>query len=79
MMPAARVQAAIEILDEILEGGYAAEVVITRWFRNHRFAGSKDRAAVRDHIYDALRNLRYYAACGGGTVSYTHLTLPTTD
>jgi 16S rRNA (cytosine967-C5)-methyltransferase len=66
MMPAARVQAAIEILDEILEGGYAAEVVITRWFRNHRFAGSKDRAAVRDHIYDALRNLRYYAACGGG-------------
>jgi hypothetical protein len=32
MMPAARVQAAIEILDEILEGGYAAEVVIIRWF-----------------------------------------------
>ncbi|MDG1936039.1 MAG: RsmB/NOP family class I SAM-dependent RNA methyltransferase [Paracoccaceae bacterium] len=66
MLSAARVQATIEILDEILEGDDAAEVVITRWFRSHRFAGSKDRAAVRDHIYDALRNLRSYAARGGG-------------
>ena len=66
MMPAARIQATIEILDEVLESDHPAEFVITRWFRSHRFAGSKDRAAVRDHIYDALRNLRFYAACGGG-------------
>ncbi|MAT88460.1 MAG: SAM-dependent methyltransferase [Aestuariivita sp.] len=66
MLPAAHVQAAIEILDEILEAEYTAEVVITRWFRRHRFAGSKDRVAIRDHIYDALRNLRLYSAKGGG-------------
>jgi 16S rRNA (cytosine967-C5)-methyltransferase len=66
MMPAARVQAAIEILDEILESEHAAEAVITRWSRRSRFAGSKDRAAIRDHIYDALRNLRPYSVLGGG-------------
>ena len=66
MLPAAQIQAAIEILDEILEAEYTADVVISRWFRRHRFAGSKDRLAIRDHIYDALRNLRLYAAVGGG-------------
>ena len=66
MLPAAHVQAAIEILDEILEAEYTADVVIGRWFRRHRFAGSKDRLAIRDHIYDALRNLRFYSAIGGG-------------
>ena len=65
-MPAARVQAAIEILDEILESDCAAETIVTRWSRRSRFAGVKDRAVVRDHIYDALRNLRSYAVQGGG-------------
>ncbi len=67
MLPAAQVQAAIEILDEILEAEHNAEIVIARWFRRHRFAGSKDRVAIRDYIYDALRNLRLYSAIGGGT------------
>ena len=30
-----------------------------------RFAGSKDRAAVRDHVFQALRCLRSYACLGG--------------
>lgn len=64
MTPGARVAAAIEILDEILTGT-AAEAVLTKWARNNRFAGSKDRAAIRDHVYDALRQLRSAAALGG--------------
>jgi 16S rRNA (cytosine967-C5)-methyltransferase len=64
MTPAARVQAAIEILDSIL-GGTAAERVLTGWARRSRFAGSGDRAAVRDHVFDALRCKRSYAALGG--------------
>ncbi|MGB3796182.1 MAG: RsmB/NOP family class I SAM-dependent RNA methyltransferase [Alteraurantiacibacter sp.] len=62
MTPAARVQAAIEILDSIIEAakanGAPADRLVAEWFRNHRFAGSKDKRAIREHIYDAIR------ACG---------------
>lgn len=64
MTPGARVQAAIEVLDDVL-AGTAAERALTRWARSSRYAGSGDRAAVRDHVYDALRKRRSAAACGG--------------
>jgi len=64
MQPAARLSAAIEILDDILDGS-AAEKALTNWARRSRFAGSKDRAAVRDHVFDALRCKRSYADLGG--------------
>lgn len=54
MTPGARVQTAIELLDDILDGG-PAEKALTTWARRSRFAGSKDRAAVRDHVYTVLR------------------------
>ncbi len=47
MTPGARVAAAIEILDKI-SAGVAAEQALTAWARGSRYAGSKDRAAVRD-------------------------------
>ena len=65
MTPAARVQAAIEVIDDFL-AGRSGEMALTAWARRSRYAGSGDRAAVRDHVYDALRHLRSYAACGGG-------------
>lgn len=64
MTPGARVQAAIEVLDEI-RAGAPAERAMTAWARRSRFAGSKDRAAVRDHVFQALRALRSYACLGG--------------
>ncbi|SMP31816.1 RsmB/NOP family class I SAM-dependent RNA methyltransferase [Shimia sagamensis] len=64
MTPAARVQAAIDILDDILEGT-PAEKALTGWARRSRFAGSKDRAAVRDHVFDALRRRNSAAFVGG--------------
>ncbi|MFD1342506.1 RsmB/NOP family class I SAM-dependent RNA methyltransferase [Litorisediminicola beolgyonensis] len=64
MTPAARVQAAIECLDRIASGA-AAEQVLTDWGRRSRYAGSKDRAAVRDHVFDALRQWRSSAVLGG--------------
>lgn len=64
MQTAARYAAAIEILDDIIEGA-AAEKALTRWARSHRFAGAKDRAALRDHVFDALRMRRSCAALGG--------------
>lgn len=64
MTPAARLQAAIEILDTIL-AGKPAEQVLTNWARANRFAGSKDRAAIRDHVFDCIRCKRSFAHLGG--------------
>ncbi|MFN4153416.1 MAG: RsmB/NOP family class I SAM-dependent RNA methyltransferase [Paracoccaceae bacterium] len=64
MTPAARISAAIEVLDRIA-AGTPAEQALTNWGRARRFAGSGDRNAVRDLVYDALRCRRSYAALGG--------------
>ncbi|WP_116081926.1 RsmB/NOP family class I SAM-dependent RNA methyltransferase [Tropicimonas sp. IMCC34011] len=65
MTPPARAAAAAEILDRILAGG-PAEKELTNWARRSRFAGSKDRAAIRDMVFDGLRRRRSAAARGGG-------------
>jgi len=59
MTPAARVQAAIEILDEVIasarDDGPPADTIVTRYFKTRRYAGSKDRRAVRDLVFRAIR------------------------
>lgn len=59
MRPEARVQAAIELLDEIIaaarDAGPAADTLIKRYFAARRYAGSKDRRAVRELVYRAIR------------------------
>lgn len=65
MTPGARLSAAIELLDAVL-AGTPAERELTRWARASRFAGSKDRAAVRDLVYDGLRRRRSLGYIGGG-------------
>lgn len=64
MTPAARLSAAIAVLDAVLAGA-PAEQTLTNWGRGHRFAGSGDRHALRDLVYDALRCKRSFAALGG--------------
>ncbi len=64
MTPAARLSAAIDLLDAVL-AGEPAERALTRWARASRFAGSKDRAAVRDLVFDGLRRRRSLAWRGG--------------
>ncbi|MEI4486616.1 RsmB/NOP family class I SAM-dependent RNA methyltransferase [Frigidibacter sp. MR17.14] len=66
MTPAARLAAAIEILDR-QRAGEPAEKALTLWARTHRFAGSGDRAAIRDHVFAALRAPRSQGARGGGS------------
>lgn len=64
MTPGARLSAAMEILDAVL-ADEPAERALTRWARSSRFAGSKDRAAVRDLVFDALRRRRSLGWIGG--------------
>ncbi|QBY00397.1 RsmB/NOP family class I SAM-dependent RNA methyltransferase [Rhodophyticola sp. CCM32] len=65
MTPAARYAAAITVLDLWL-AGMPVEKALTGWARGARYAGSKDRAAVRDHLFDILRRKGSCAALGGG-------------
>jgi 16S rRNA (cytosine967-C5)-methyltransferase len=66
--PAARAQAAIELLDEIIAaargGGAAADTLIARYFKTRRYAGSKDRRAVRDLVFRAIRRAGERPASG---------------
>ena len=59
MTPAARLQAAIEILDLVIESareqGAPADAIVTRHFKTRRYAGSKDRRAVRELVFRAIR------------------------
>ncbi len=55
MKPAGRLQAAIEILSEIVERHRPASQALADWGKAHRFAGSGDRAAIGNLVYDALR------------------------
>ncbi|MBE7219720.1 MAG: RsmB/NOP family class I SAM-dependent RNA methyltransferase [Caulobacteraceae bacterium] len=55
MNPSARVTAAIEVLTVTEEQRRPVSDVLRDWGRSHRFAGSKDRAAIADLAYDALR------------------------
>lgn len=66
MTPGARVAAAIEILDAWSDDA-PIERILTRWGRNNRYAGSKDRAAIRDYVFDVLRNFDSCAWAGAGT------------
>lgn len=68
MTPAARVQTAIEILDAIAAaargGGAPADAIFAEAMRARRYAGSKDRRAIRAHVYDAIRAVRSAPASG---------------
>jgi 16S rRNA (cytosine967-C5)-methyltransferase len=55
MTPGARLAAAAEILTEIFARKAAADRAIAAWGKAHRFAGSKDRAAIADRVYACLR------------------------
>jgi 16S rRNA (cytosine967-C5)-methyltransferase len=55
MTPAARVSAAFEILADIEARKRPAAEALKDWGTSHRFAGSGDRAAIGNLVFDALR------------------------
>jgi 16S rRNA (cytosine967-C5)-methyltransferase len=55
MTPAARLSAAIEVLADIEARRRPAADALKDWGLSHRFAGSKDRAALASLVYDGLR------------------------
>lgn len=55
MIPAARIAAAIDVIADIAARRRPAADALKDWGQTHRFAGSKDRAAIASLVYDALR------------------------
>ena len=55
MTPAARVAAAIEVLTDVATRHRPASEALKDWGRAHRFAGSGDRAAIGNLVFDVLR------------------------
>jgi 16S rRNA (cytosine967-C5)-methyltransferase len=72
MTPSARVQAAIDILDLVIAAargnGPPADRIVADWFKTRRFAGSKDRRAVRELVYAAIRHCGEVPASGRGAL-----------
>lgn len=56
MTPGARLQALIELLDNVTGGG-AADAAASAYFRGRRYIGSKDRSWIAEHLYMLLRRL----------------------
>ena len=56
MTPGGRIAAAIEVLGEMERHHRPATEALRDWGRTHRFAGSGDRAAIGNLVFDALRH-----------------------
>jgi 16S rRNA (cytosine967-C5)-methyltransferase len=61
MRPGAHIKAAVEVLEEVLGRHRPAASALSDWGKSHRFAGSGDRAAIGNLVYDALRRRRSLA------------------
>ena len=55
MKPGARLKAAAEVLDDVLNRHRPASTALADWGKAHRFAGSGDRSAIGSLVFDALR------------------------
>src|ERR1700753_901052 len=55
MTPAARLSAAIELIDTIDAQRVPAAEALKEWGTAHRYAGSGDRAAISGLVWDVLR------------------------
>lgn len=56
MTPSARLQAVIEIFEQLQATAQPADRLLRDWARAHRFAGSKDRAAIAERVFALLRH-----------------------
>jgi 16S rRNA (cytosine967-C5)-methyltransferase len=72
MTPAARLQAASEILEDVIasarDNGPPADLIVSRYFKSRRYAGSGDRRAVRDLVFRAIRHAAERPASGRAAI-----------
>ncbi len=60
MREASRIQAIIEVINEIIKDKLPADVILDKYFKERRYIGSKDRRFISDNTWNIIRNrLRY--------------------
>jgi len=63
------------LLAELLRSPFAADAVVSRYFRQHRGLGHQDRAFIAETVYAVLRRKRSLSACCLGDVTSRRLVL----
>ena len=62
MKPGARLASAIDVLGEVLNRHRPVALALSDWGKSNRFAGSGDRSAIGNLVYDVLRRKNSLAA-----------------
>ena len=71
----AQLEAAADLLDEVLRFQFPADSVVSGFFRKNRNAGARDRAFIAEAVYGVLRNLRQLRAVVGESTRARKLVL----
>ena len=61
MKDASRIQAIIEVLDEVLKDFTPSDVILDNYFKQRRYIGSKDRRFIADNVWKIIRNRIKYS------------------
>ena len=61
MRPGARIASAVDVLEDVLKHHRPVSEALNDWGKSHRFAGSSDRVAIGNLVYDALRRKLSFA------------------
>ncbi|WBY03445.1 RsmB/NOP family class I SAM-dependent RNA methyltransferase [Ramlibacter tataouinensis] len=70
MHPKALLQACSDLLEQVLKFEHPADAVVSRWFREHRNLGPRERATLTETVYAVLRRkllFEHLARSGSGS------------
>jgi len=56
-------------LERVLRFEHPADAVLSRYFREHRKLGHRDRGFIAENVYSVVRRLAWVDACAGGKAS----------
>ncbi|GAB2889736.1 RsmB/NOP family class I SAM-dependent RNA methyltransferase [Uliginosibacterium flavum] len=70
-----QLEAASDVLEDVLRFQYPADSVVSAFFRHNRNAGVHDRAFIAEAVYGVLRNLRQLQGVVGDSVRARKLVL----
>ncbi|MDY3332006.1 MAG: RsmB/NOP family class I SAM-dependent RNA methyltransferase [Pelistega sp.] len=70
-----RLQQITQVLDKVLKFNFPADSVLSKWFKENRQLGGRDRGEVAEAVFDVLRHLRRYRHYAESGVGPAHMRL----